>query len=76
MKLQILHQRNSYKVDRYDESVIDNQIGTTNFQVKSGLQENLYLRKNVLESDQSFFGFSNPVETEWWDLDEIPYRSL
>ena len=44
--------------------------------MRSGLQENLYLRKNVLESDQSFFGFSTPVETEWWDLDKISYESM
>ena len=40
-----------------------------NIPVELTRTERFYLRKNILESDQSYLGFSTPVETEWWDLD-------
>ena len=44
--------------------------------MKLKTRETVFLRKNVLDSDQSYFGFSNPVETEWWNLDLESQQSI
>ena len=44
--------------------------------MKLKTRETVFLRKNVLDSDQSYFGFSTPVETEWWNLDLESQQSI